>query len=310
MPVTGFPQGVSSFGIPVMGSGPFIPPTTGSVFFVNSTGGVDTNPGGRSPAQPLATIDYAIGLCTASKGDVIIVMPGHSETISGAAAIACDVAGVAIIGMGWGNLRPLVTLHTTATTIAISAANVMIKNIRIATDVDAVVKVFNITGAGCTLDAVDFVETAACAALQFILTTAAADDLTVQNCSWVQTQTAATALQAWISLVGTDRFKCINNFANLKGYATANPANGVIVGATTAANDVYIEGNRFISTNSTGAIVLSLLAATTGMVVNNFVASAKTAIAGQVAIASCYGGNNYANNTVNTSGLLDPVVDS
>ena len=77
-----------------------------------------------------------------------------------------------------------------------------------------------------------------------------------------------------------------------------------------AANDVWIEGNRFISTNSTGAIVISLLAASTGMVVNNFVASAKTAIAGQVAMASAFGGNNYANNTANTSGLLDPVVDS
>ena len=38
--------------------------------------------------------------------------------------------------------------------------------------------------------------------------------------------------------------------------------------------------------------------------------SAKTAIAGQNALANLYGANNYANNTVNTSGLLDPVVDS
>jgi hypothetical protein len=212
--------------------------------------------------------------------------------------------------MGWGPMRPLVTLHTTTTTIAISAANVLIRNIRIATDVDAVVKVFNITAAGVTLDAVDFVETASCAALQFVLTTAAADDLTIMNCSWVQSQTAATATQEWIRLVGTDRFKCINCYASLKGYATGNPANGVIVGNTTAANDVEIRNNRFITLNSTGTIAISMLANSTGMITENFVASAKTAIAGQIAMANCYGGNNYANNTVNTSGLLDPVVDS
>lgn len=306
---TNFPGGITSYGVPVMGSGGSVPPSTGTYYFVHSGTGSASNDG-KSATTALATIDDAIGHCAASKGDVIVVMPGHAESISGAAAIAVDVAGISIIGLGWGALRPTVTLHTTDATIAISVANVLIRNIRIATDVDAVVKVFNITAANVTLDAVDFVETAACACLQFILTTAAADDLTVQNCSWVQTATAATALQEWIRLVGADRFKCFNNFANLKGYATANPANGVIVGATTASLDVYIEGNRFISTNSTGAIVISLLANSTGFVVNNFVASAKTAIAGQVALANAYGGNNYANNTVNTSGLLDPVVDS
>lgn len=309
MPLTNFPGGITSFGMPVIPGGAFVPPTTGSIYFVDSVLGSNSNDG-KTPTKAVATIDYAIGLTTANKGDIIIVMPKHAESISGIAAIALDVAGISVIGLGWGNVRPTVTLHTTATTIAISAANILVRNIRIATDVDAVVSIFNITAAGVTLDAVDFVETAACAALQFILTTAAADDLTVMNCTWVQTATAATALQAWISLVGTDRFKCLNNFANLKGFATSNPANGVLVGATTAANDVWIEGNRFISTNSTGAIVISLLANTTGMVCNNFVASSKTAIAGQVAIANCYGGNNYANNTVNTSGLLDPVVDS
>lgn len=306
--VTNLPNGLKVYGMPVMPGNPLIPPTTGKFFFVNSGVGLDTNLG-TNPAFPLATIAAAIALCTDSKGDVIIVMAGHAESISGAAAIAVNKIGITIVGLGNSTLRPTITLHTTATTIAISAANVTLRNLRIKTDVDAVVKVFNITAAGVTLDAVDFVETAACAALQFILTTAAAVDLTVMNCSWIQTQTAATSTQEWIRLVGADRFRCINNFANLKG-AVSTAVNGVIVGATTACNDVFIEGNRFISTNSTAAIVISLLAATTGMVVNNFVASIKTAIVGQVAIASCYGGNNYANNTVNVSGLLDPVVDA
>ncbi len=309
MPLTTFPNGISSFGMPVMGSGGALPSTTGTYYFVDSVTGSASNDG-LSATRPLATIDDAINHCAASKGDTIVVFATHAESISGAAAIAVDIAGISIIGLGWGALRPTVTLHTTDATIAISAANILIRNIRIKTDVDAVVTCISITAAGVTLDAVDFVETAACAALQFVLTTAAADDLTIQNCSHVQSQTAATATQAWIGLVGADRFKFINNYVNLKGYATANPANGVLVGATTLCADVEIRNNRLISLNSTGAIVISLFTGTTGMVTENFVASAKTAIAGQVAIASCFGGNNYANNTVNTSGLLDPVVDS
>src|SRR5581483_8748396 len=276
-----------------------LPPTTGQYFFVHNSG--SNNSSGKKPESPLATIDYAIGLCTASAGDVIVVMPGHAESISGAGAIAADVAGIQIIGLGTANLRPTITLHTTATTIAVSAANVTFRNLIIKTDVDAVVKVFNITAAGCTLDAVDFAETASCACLQFALTSAAADDLVIQNCKWVQTQTAATALAQWIVLIGADRATIKNNFLNLKGFATSNPANGAVVGATTASNDVEIGNNRFIVTNSTGNIPISMLANSTGYIYGNYCASGKSAIAGQVAAANCYCAENYVNNTVNLS---------
>lgn len=283
--------------------------TTGSVFFVSSVSGSSGNDG-LSASTPKATIAQAIALCTAAKGDVVIVMPGHAESLSGASALALNKSGVTIIGLGNGANRPALTLHTTDALITISAANVTLRNFQILTDVDAVVTCFSITAAGVTLDRVDFVETAACACLQFVLTTAAADDLTISNSKWVQTATAATALQQWIVLVGADRARITDNFANLKGYATSNPANGVVVGATTASSDILIARNVFITTNSTGAIAISLLANSTGFVINNSVASAKTAIAGQVACANAYATNNYANNTVNTSGLLDPVVDS
>ena len=52
---------------------------------------------------------------------------------------------------------------------------------RIKKDVDAVVTCISITADGPTLEDVDFVETSARASLQFILTTAAATDMTVMN---------------------------------------------------------------------------------------------------------------------------------
>src|SRR6185295_2520008 len=114
---------------------PVIPATTGTTYFVSSTLGNAAN-GGRSAGDALATITGAIAKCTASVGDVIVVMPGHVETLSGAAALAINVAGINIIGLGNGSNRPTLTLHTAPTTIAISAANVLVRNIRIKTDVD------------------------------------------------------------------------------------------------------------------------------------------------------------------------------
>ena len=54
---------------------------TGNVFFV-MTGGTDSAGYGLHPDRPFATVDFAIGQCTANQGDVIYVMPGYTETIT------------------------------------------------------------------------------------------------------------------------------------------------------------------------------------------------------------------------------------
>lgn len=79
---------------------------------------------------PLATIDYAIGLCTADQGDIILVAPQHTETISGAAGIDLDVDDVTIIGLGVGSKRPLISFSAAASTFEINADNVTVKNIQ------------------------------------------------------------------------------------------------------------------------------------------------------------------------------------
>jgi len=101
----------------------------GDIWFVDSGSGTDGAGYGKDPDSPLATIDYAIGLCTASQGDVIYVMPGHAETVSGASGIDVDVAGIKIVGLGWGDLRPTVSLSASASTVEINADDTWIENI-------------------------------------------------------------------------------------------------------------------------------------------------------------------------------------
>jgi hypothetical protein len=102
--------------------------STGKRFYVHSTG-TDGASYGTTPDAPFATIDYAIGKCTASKGDIIYVMEGHTETL--AATIALDVAGVQIIGLGRGALRPKITGLTGIAMVTMTAANVTIRNIHL-----------------------------------------------------------------------------------------------------------------------------------------------------------------------------------
>lgn len=104
----------------------------GSIFFVNSTHASksDAPSSGGSPDQPFATLAYAITQATASKGDVIYLMPGHAETTT---AIAMNKAGTKIAGVGFGRNRPTLTATTAvADLMNVTAANVELENIRLA----------------------------------------------------------------------------------------------------------------------------------------------------------------------------------
>lgn len=280
--------------------------TTGNTYFVHSGTGSSGN-SGLTQYEPLATIDQAINKCTASKGDVILVMPGHAETITTAGAIACDVAGVSILGLGHGANRPTVSFGGTAATIAISASSVRISNIRVTSTVDEVVKMFNVTGAYCTLDNIEHFETASCQTIQFLLTSAAADYLTVRDCYFYQANAAGSA-QKWIELVGNDGARIQDNTFLL---ALNNAATSAAITSTTACVNCQISGNTILQTGGTTQVSAILLASSsTGFVHDNRVAAAVTTLAGTVALASAYGAENYTLNTANKSGIIDPVADT
>jgi hypothetical protein len=311
MGTSNFPGGVTSYGVPVLpsNSGVF----TGTAFFVcNRTGanGSDGNIGTRAD-QPLATLAKALTLVTANNDDVIYVMSGHAETLATAAAIAVATAGVNIVGLGVGNRRPTFTWATsTAATWTITAANVLIKNILCTSTIAALVKLFSVTAAGVTFDAVDYVEDGSTDALQFVLTTAAATDMTIQNCHWYRGTTAASALSQWIVLTGADRAKILNNYLLLKGFATANPINSAVAVVTTAAKGIQIASNSFYDSNSTGNVSILTIANTTGVISDNYVGTSKTATPGSVVPSSCFAFQNFCVNEVAKSGFLDPAADT
>lgn len=119
--------------------------TTGNRYFVCSTTGSDAAGWGLSPDKPTATIDYAIGLCTANQGDLIFVMPGHTESL--ATLITADVAGITIKGLGNGNDRPKVTVNAVIDGISITADNVTLENLVFPDPTAAAASMINVAAA-------------------------------------------------------------------------------------------------------------------------------------------------------------------
>lgn len=281
--------------------------TTGSRFFVHALG-TNSTTYGTTPDQPFASLAYALTQCTANKNDVIYLMPGHAETLSGAAAVACSVAGVSIIGLGNGSNRATFTWSTTGTTWTITAANVRIENIMTAVSVDEVVSMFSVSAADVTFDRVDFKSVGTSTqALQWLNATAAADNLTVQNCRHYQLTAAATA-QKWIELVGCDFARIVDNTFFL--VANASTSSHLISGSTAV---IYCEiaRNNILFIGGTITIVINLVTGSTGLIAYNNIGSG-TSVSTAAAITGdgCFMFQNFWADTAAASGLLAPVVDT
>jgi len=147
----GFPGGVSIKNMPLF------PTFTNNVFWVDSATGADTNRGNER--LPLATLAKALTKSVANKGDIIMVMPNHAETITGVGGIALAKAGVSIIGLGVGAQRPRFLMDGAATvTATVTAADTLVQNCVFAAGHADVVRCFNITAAGFTAVDLEFVE--------------------------------------------------------------------------------------------------------------------------------------------------------
>lgn len=197
MGFTNFPNGVTSFGVPTMGMAG-IPPTSGSVWFVNSNTGVDGNAGTFS--QPIKTTARAIVLATA--GDVIVWMAGHAETISAAGGITVNKAGLTFWGIGEGKDAPTFTSATsTAATFLISSANTVIGgNVNTICNIASQVTFFSVTAANVSITTTHYETSSTVCTLIYGTASAAALNLSV-NTTFFGFTANALSTAMW-SLVG------------------------------------------------------------------------------------------------------------
>jgi len=252
--------------------------TTGSVYYVDSGSGAAANTGDASD-EALITIDAAINKCTASKGDIIYVMPGHAETISGAAGIAADVAGISIIGLGRGTDRPQVTLSATDSTVTVTAANVSIQNIHFINDIDALVVGIPVTAAHCRIQGCLFDDaTASKQTTHWITLSAAADYFECIGCENHGSDTAGAT--AFITGAAADHVT-IRSLVSHGDFAAAN------IDMSAAWTDCLIEDCALENANAVDVNIEGYASAT-----------------GQVRYNSCMIATNGQVTWINTPGTL------
>lgn len=263
----------------------------GNIFFVHSGTGTDGSGYGQNPDAPLATIDYAVGLCTASKGDVIYVMPGHNEGL-GNAQIAVDVAGISIIGLGRGANRPRIDYDHASASIDVTASGCTLKNLvllpsvtdvligidvnTLATDtiledievlpgedgagVDEFACVVDIK-VGCSRTVVSRLKVrqhaSAAGTIAGVRLAGASDDVTVQDCDMVLTGAGVTA---------------------------------PITGVTTLSTNVRFLRNILVSDNEPGVDCVGI--ATSGVIADNYIFSDLATIAAAIVATGCASFNN------------------
>lgn len=315
MSYSNYPNGINNLilrGMPLTVSHP------GQVFWVDSSsvtppagvvGGADGNPG--TFQKPFATIDYAIGKCTASRGDMIIVKPGSSETVTADGGIAADVAGVAIVGLGTGTLRPKVVLDTAAAAaVAVSAANVTFVNMVFEASFADITNAIDVTATNAAFINCEWQEEGAnLNFLDIIACTGAAntaDGLTVVGC---RSTSIDAGINSFINITDDLDGAVIND--NFVIHDHANALAMVLQATGKDLTNLEMLRNRYSSLKASGDILIDNdTTANSGIVAYNVASHADTATE---ILVDCDGVGlfeNYGSGVVSASGYLLPAADS
>lgn len=256
----------------------------GETFFVDSVNGSDTNDG-LQPLAALATIAAALDLCTASRGDNIVCLPGHNEGF-GDAQLDLDVAGVTIVGLGRGTTTPRIDFDHANASINVKANNVSLVNFRLLPSVTAVLIGIDVEAAKTdTLlknievlpgeDGAGVDEFALAIDIKAGCTRTKVDGLKIRQ------HASAAGCLAGVRLTGaSDDVQIVNSDIVMTGAGVVAPINGI----TTLSTNVRIENCVLVTDAEPG---IELLTGTTGVIRNVDIFSDLATIAAATVADGC-----------------------
>ncbi len=319
----GFKDGISIRGLPVQMTHPgkVIWVSNASTLLYNQKGGSNSNDGSFN--APYSTITRALSDVVANRGDVIMVKPGHAESVTAAAGIILSKAGVAIIGLGSGATRPTITFTTANTaTITVTASNVSVSNILFVGGFLNVAKVFDIANAQVatdfTVQQCEFRDSSGI--LNFVKivsigTTANISDglWFVKNTVYGKATTPAAGTTAVVTASAAARWNVSDNViihdVKLEDTPALIESGALDLTQLTVGKNVVFRANTTCS--GTGHLMGSSSTACTGMVFDNYVKTLDVAAMLLIPTGTKLGfTNNLMSGTADTSGLLIPAADS
>ena len=287
--------------------------TFGNIFFVSSVDGSD-NDSGTSPVSAKATVDAAIGLCTADNDDVIVLLPGHAETVT-ATSIALDVAGVRIIGLGKGLKRPTFTFGAAAATITVSGANCSWENCHFIGNFLDVAAAFTLAAAkDFRLENNTFLDNTASLGFLSVLVTNAtdnsADGLTIVGNNWYGLDVSPNA---FISILAAQNHVVITD--NIVDMAATNDVGHFLTVAAKVVKNIRILRNICtvvgVTTATVGVFMTGSSTTNTGVMADNYCSSldATTELFHTAALGLATFNNRYTG-ALTAQGYLLPAVDA
>ena len=298
-------------------------PTTGRVFIVCKASlttvkeEIDAMYGsGYTDGVPIVytNTQAALNAAIASRGDIVLFAPGHTETVSSATALLFNKAGVTMVSLGKGSLRATFTLDTVATSkIPVSAANMAIKNcIFIANFADIATVFLLSTAPEFECSTCEFRDTSSVLNFLAIVTTTVSvnsDGLTFNDNRLVITGT--TAATTPIKVLNTmDRLTIKRNFIT---KAVLNNTSCLLAHGALVVTNLDMSDNVIFSANTdsaTGGFLITTSSTTnTGMVYNNKIQGLDVAAAILVTAGCAYGMfNNLYDGDADASGFVLPAI--
>ncbi len=295
--ITGFPNGITSWGSPQLGVAGRL--ATGNVFFVGSASAnaVDDGSHGATKDKPFNTMIFASTQCTANNGDIVLVLPGHTEELAAAASLS--VAGVTFLGLGIGDTRPKFTISTLASSsLNIDAASIVIENMIFNAAVADVLIGIDVNAAHCAIRGCIFNEDADNENFLITIDGTGSQFLTVEDCQIFQPDASNTHA---INIGNSSDFSVIRRNYLSGDWGTA----AIAVSATNTL--ITIVGNTIFNIASDNDSCINCASGATGFVTDNRVSSA--AAAAKITATTMGITENYAGvNSEDLSGILEPVA--
>jgi hypothetical protein len=294
---------------------------TGNVFFLgtNSTtapvlDAQDLPSHGSDPDKPFATLDYALSKTVGGNDDIIIVLPNHAETVTGAGGITLDKAGVSIVGLGRYDSRPRFLMDGSAITGLVTAANTSLENCVFAAGHSDIASAFLVTAKGFKLANCHFERNTTNENFVNIVNAGAVDNdydgLEILN-NTIDFAGDAGELKPIDLLKNSKDVRIIGNY--IYGDFDTSPYAAIYSVNTEIHQNIDISYNRIHNLHDANAVVGISVGSTgsTGFMHHNFVYALD--VAGETPFVSAATGialfeNYYSYDGSTTSGLLLPAA--
>jgi len=274
---------------------------------------------GHSFEVPLSTLNYAVSLCTAAQGDVILVSPNHTETIadtgtaSGATTdeLVIDKGQIHIIGLGENTARPTFTFNgaTDACCVITAAPNVTIENLVFVGELEDLANLMTVDGTsdGLTLRNCEFRDggTAILETIHQVNIATLCDRVTIDSCRFFTFAAASSTLSNIEVATAVDMLTIKNCI--FKGDVNTD---GMIDGSGGTGTEWYIADNVFDNLDAATGKCIVIAAGTTGFIVRNIMHAGNDGTSPLTTTAAVCAQNYYSNAEAASAAILTPATDS